>query len=369
MRIGFLGDQEDQLADLESSLSLVGGSRLSVYPNPPTTPYVSVRATTQSVMGAIESNSTLADLVVSVEDDEAGRATRVGTPNVAQVENILDQMVGASAPVEVEYEAGDGALLEGRYRNNGRMRAGDYINGAEYTELGNATGRNKPCTAGFGAEDRRSRPNGGEIIRLFLLTAGHCYTKTEQEVWRAPQDESQEFDDAGKSEVGWLRRNALQYAELGGVRTDGAAIRIKQGGIVPRARWGWDGNALPTKPARKARKRNTVCYSGAISKTVACGRIVARSLNWNPDDAPYGLAGYWVRFPYDRRPQRGDSGAPVWNLRTGASIGLVSASRPHDSATETLVAPLLHPPNMPANRVPGILHHLGMAPLQLKLGG
>lgn len=370
MHIGFLGDQEEQLENLESSLSLVGGGRLSVYPNPPTTPYVSVRATTQSVMGAIESNSTLADLVVSVEDDEAGRATRVGTPNVAQVESILDQMVGANAPVEVEYEASGGALLEGRYRNKGRMRAGDYINGTGYAPLtGEATGKNKVCTAGFGAEDRRPRPNGGEIVRLFLLTAGHCYWKIDQEVWRAPQDESQGFDDAGKSEVGRLRRNALHYAEPGGVRTDGAAIRIKQGGIVPRAKWGWDGHALPTKPARKARKRNVVCYSGAVSKNVACGKIVARSTRWTGIGGGIALGGYWVRFPERDRPVEGDSGSPVWNLRTGASIGLVSAGRPPGTFEETLVAPLLHPPNMESWQVPGILHHLGMEPLRLKLGG
>lgn len=58
----------------------------------------------------------------------------------------------------------------------------------------------------------------------------------------------------------------------------------------------------------------------------------------------------------------------MWNLRTGASIGLISAERSEDPV-ETLVAPLLHPPNMPANRVPGILHHEGMRPLSLKLGG
>jgi YD repeat-containing protein len=369
MHIGFIDNQEEELESLKTSMSLEAEERLQVYPTTPTASYLTVRATAQSVLGAIESNSTLASLVVSVEDDEAGKATRVGTPNVAQVESILDQMLGANAPVAVEYEAGGGALLEGRYRNEGRMRAGDYINGNVYTPGGVLAGPN-PCTAGFGAEDEVPKPGGGgNFLRLFLLTAGHCYTKIDTEVWRAPQDESQEFDDAGKSEVGRLARNALQYAEASNVRTDGAAIRIKQGGIVPLAKWGWDGHALPTEPAGRARKGNTVCYSGAISKTVACGRIVARSLDWADTDEPYDLAGYWVRFPEDKRPKHGDSGSPVWNRYTGASIGLVSAGRPHDSLTETLVAPLLHPPNMPSNRVPGILHHVGMQPLQLKLGG
>lgn len=370
MHIGFTNDQDDRLEDLKSLLSLVAEGRLQVYATTPSVSYLSVRATTQSVMSAIESNSTLADLIVSVEDDEAGRATRIGTPNVSQVEGILDQMVGANAPVEVEYEAGGGALLEGRYRNKGRMRAGDYINGTGYVPLtGGATGKNKVCTAGFGAEDRRPRPNGGEIVRLFLLTAGHCYWEIDQEVWRAPQDESQGFADAGKSEVGRLKRNALHYAEIGGVRTDGAAIRIKQGGIVPRAIWGWEGNALPTKPARKARKRNVVCYSGAVSKNVACGKIVARSTRWTGIGGGIALGGYWVRFPEDDRPVEGDSGSPVWSRRTGGSIGLVSAGRPPGTFEETLVAPLLHPPNMESWQVPGILHHLGMEPLRLKLGG
>jgi len=371
MHIGFLGNQTEQLANLETSLSLVGGSRLSVYPSPPTVPYVSVRATTQSVLDAIESNSTLADLIVSVEDDEAGKATRIGTPNVTQVEGILDQMLGANAPVTVEYEAGGGALLDGRYRNEGRMRAGDYINGDFQLTFGGPNLGPAACTAGFGAEDRRPSSNGDVIVRLFLLTAGHCYKEIGQEVWRNKYDGDYEFPfaDAGKSEVGRLRRNALQYAEPGGVRTDGAAIRIKQGGVVPQAIWGWDGYALPTKPAGKARKGNVVCYSGAISKNVSCGKIVARSLNWHPDGAPFGLAGYWVRFPEGGRPVKGDSGSPVWNLRTGASIGLVSARRPEGSFDETLVAPLLHPPNMELWQVPGILHHLGMEPLGLKLGG
>lgn len=137
---------------------------------------------------------------------------------------------------------------------------------------------------------------------------------------------------------------------------------------MPQGVWGWGGHEVPAEPAGRARKGDSVCYSGAISKTTACGQIVARSLNWHPDGAPFGLAGYWVRFPEDKRPQHGDSGSPVWNRRTGASLGLVSASRP-DDLSETMVAPLLHPPNMPANRVPGILHQQNLQPLQLKLGG
>lgn len=371
MRIGFTSNQSAQLASLESSLSLVGGaSRLQVYPTPPISSYLAVRATGQSVLGAMESNSTLANLVTSVEDDEAGKATRVGTANVAQVEGILGQVLGVNAPVSVEYEAGGGTLLSGRYRNEGRMRAGDYINSDPYIFEKLPTGG--PCTAGFGAEDIVDKPGTADNVhRLFVLTAGHCAVKLDEEVWRNNYDGDFAFPyaDAGKSEVGRVKRSAFQYLETGSVRTDATAIRVKEGGVVPKSIAGWEGNGLPTEPAAKARKGNTVCYSGAISKQVACGEIVARSFDWHPEDAPMGLAGYWVRFPASKRPQHGDSGGPVWNLRTGASIGLISAGRPNDSLEETLVAPLLHPPNMPPNRVPGILHHVGMQPLSLKLGG
>lgn len=104
---------------------------------------------------------------------------------------------------------------------------------------------------------------------------------------------------------------------------------------------------------------------------MSCSKVGAWPLNHRGTDgeAPFGVAGYWVKFPKDKRPVKGDSGSPVWNLRTGASIGLVSAGRPTGSFEETLVAPLLHPPNMPANRVPGILHHHAMGSLRLKPGG
>jgi hypothetical protein len=117
-----------------------------------------------------------------------------------------------------------------------------------------------------------------------------------------------------------------------------------------------------------------ITFGGCLAmRKEGCSRFArlrqpGQSNDWQPDGAPFGLGGYWVRFPADKRPDHGDSGSPVWNLRTGASIGLISAERSEDPV-ETLVAPLLHPPNMPANRVPGILHHAGMQSLSLKLGG
>jgi hypothetical protein len=74
-------------------------------------------------------------------------------------------------------------------------------------------------------------------------------------------------------------------------------------------------------------------------------------------------AGYWVKF--QEHPIRGDSGAPVYSI-FGPSIGLVSAGR--HGFTETLVEPLLTPPGMNSDRVPGILNNPYLQPLSLKLG-
>ena len=266
----------------------------------------------------------------------------------------------------IEYEARNGAFLGGRFRNDGRMLAGDYINGDFQLVFGEDPDKGpKPCTAGFGAEERRS----GEAPRLFLLTAGHCYKELGQEVWRAEYDGNAvvPYSDAGKSEVGTVRRSAFQYF-VGSTRTDGAAIRITQGGIVPIAIWGWDGQPLPTKPAMTAKKGNALCFSGAISGNVSCGRVVARSRRYTGTTEVYAVGGYWVKFREDDRPGKGDSGAPVWNKRTGRSVGLISAGRPEGTFEETLVAPLIHPGFARPGELPGILHGPSMEPIQLKLG-
>lgn len=190
----------------------------------------------------------------------------------------------------------------------------------------------------------------------------------EAEEARQAELESPANVDADKSEVGMVRRSAFQYISFGGARTDGAAIRITQGGIVPIAIWGWDGNTLPTKPAMTAKKGNVLCFSGAISGNVSCGPVVARSRRYTGITEIYAVGGYWVKFREDKRPGKGDSGAPVCNQRTGRSVGLISAGRPYGSFEETLVAPLIHPRFARPGEMPGILHGPSMEPIQLKLG-
>ena len=169
--------------------------------------------------------------------------------------------------------------------------------------------------------------------------------------------------------MGKVTRGALRHLEP--VSTDAEAIEVTKSGIVPQGIWGWDGVPIPTEHAGRARKGDTLCFSGAkTGGDPQCGPIVARSVRSFAGKDGYARGGYWVKF--NKPAVQGDSGAPVWgpvcNPRwPNVSIGLVTADRSHGN--ETLIEPLLHPPNMASNQVVGILHNQHMAPLSLKLGG
>jgi hypothetical protein len=110
---------------------------------------------------------------------------------------------------------------------------------------------------------------------------------------------------------------------------------------------------------------DTLCFSGAASRQPSCGKVVARPVNWVNQPGSFGRGGYWVKFPV--QAIQGDSGAPVCTI-FGHGVGLVTACRPINSCSETLVEPLLHPLHMPAADVPGIFDDPYLGQLSLKLG-
>lgn len=360
MYVGFLGNQTEQLAQLKSSLSLVAGERLQIYPIAPTVSYMTMRAYGESVSSTVEANPTLSELVVSLKETEDGKAVHVGSPNVARVETLLHELL-PSVPVAVEYEAGGGSALSGRFRNTGRMRAGDSL----FNYVG--PGVDFACTAGFGAKERAGEIRGSATWYLFVLTAGHCrisiaarqfYRSSESPFGWSPGNPPNE---KLWSSVGSAYRDAFETSQL--VRTDAAAIEVTAPDLVPQGIFGEGGNLLPIEPAVTSKIGETLCYSGSRTQVPSCGKVVARSVDWMNEGI--GRGGYWVRFPSPA--QHGDSGAPVYNV-FGHGVGLVTAGRPLPALTETLVEPLLHPPRMGANQVPGILDNPLMGHLSLKVG-
>lgn len=302
-RIGFVSpNQEASLSALAGGLPLVASERLDVYPATPTVRYASLVESEDLVIDAIEANPELTPPITSVYFDEQANTVRVKTQNVAQTQAALNSLLGPQAPVAVEYEAGAITPLSGRFRNKGRMRAGDSI-------FDPAKSR---CTAGFGAYEKTNHAvNGGKPVRNSLLTAGHCSFHTNV-MYRSPYPEIIKGDE--RKEIGEVTRDAWNYRAFANecTSTDALAIRIEKEGLIPRRLFTED--SLWVRPATPARVGNEVCFSGQASQ--------------NPE------------------------------MRNGW----------------TLVEPLLHPPKMRADAVPGILDdpdlepHPHISPLSLKTG-
>jgi hypothetical protein len=240
------------------------------------------------------------------------------------------------------------------------MRAGDFI--ASRVFIDGVHAGNAACTAGFGAKEKAGEVGGSPVWRAFVLTAGHCTPKG-QTVYRSTDPDQN--DESNWAEVGEVRRNALE--EFESIRTDAEAIRVKEGGVVPRAIFGFDGHPIPTEPAEKARKHEVLCFSGARTQIPQCGQIVHRSQAWVNKEDNLARGGYWVAF--SKAAVKGDSGGPVWKRRTHAAIGQITGKRTRGAIVETLVEPLLHPYRMPATIVPGILGNPHMGNISLMLGG
>jgi tripartite motif-containing protein 71 len=358
MYVGFLGDQEQQLNQLKASLNLVAPDRVKVYPVPPTVSYLTARAAIPSITETIQSNPVLREFVVDIREEEGGGGLRIGTPEVAKVNRLLHETM-PGAPVSAVFEAAGGHALSGRFRNTGRMRAGDAI----FTFLpGHGT---YDCTAGFGAKEQTGTLRGQPTWSLFTLTAGHCrLLESLPQFYRSTEVRPQEGHEDTWRGIGSMRRDA--WAEGGVVRTDAGAIETNTPDLVPQGIFGEGGVLLPTRSAETAKVGDTLCYSGAETRTPSCGPVVARSVDWhNPlGESEPDRGGYWVKFSIPA--VQGDSGSPVYTpFHHG--VGLVTSCRPAN-CSETLIEPLLHPPHMPSGTVPGILDNPNLGQLSLKLG-
>jgi hypothetical protein len=355
LHVGFTQDQNTRLGEIKQQLPLQAADRLAVYPATPTTSRVSLDATGETIAKALETNTQLSAFVTELEVDETADAVRVGATNVEQVKSALAGIVGAQAPVAVINQPSGMIAAAGRNRTTGRMRAGDRI----LTEYAGG------CTAAFGAfEDRKEKSNGQPIRAQFVLAAGHC-SPLGDSVYRINSN-AELWDADAKNELGTVSRNAIRQAP--DASTDGAAIRVEAEGLVPHGIYGSHGNLVPYGAATKARNGNEVCYSGARLNGVSCGKIVGRAMSLLKDE-PHGLLAligiYRVKFNKPVRP--GDSGAPVWNPRSGAAIGIVSGGNPGQAVSG--VTPLLHPLRLDSKAVPGILHAPAMYSMHLITSG
>ena len=356
LHIGFTEDQTGTLEELEQDEPLVAQERLAVYPTPPTVSRASLSSVLADVEDAWSSDPTLENLVNSAGVDERTDTVEVTGTDLPEITSRLEAALGPNPPIRLLYEE-EGESFDGRNHIDGRIHAGDRIIGSDPSGSLVASG----CTAGFGAWDKTGvKPNGEPEIAAFLLTAGHC-ARPGYRFYRTAVGGPVNTNTWKK--FGHTARTGLP---LGGqhYETDGSAIRLNAGGLMPYYIFKNGESLKPVGPAGRAHHGETLCFSGAgTNEAKRCGEFIGVRVR-RP-----GTPGRQLFLITRFAGVGGDSGAPVWSPRMQRAIGLVSGGPHRPGLVKDWVTPLLVPRGQDAGKVPGILNAPGMGSLHLAVPG
>lgn len=258
--------------------------RVLPFPVTPTASLAQVQNALVSVAADAQGSGPLAGNLSSVTIDPSKAALSVGAVNPASAQTLLSQRY-PGIPASVFYEAAEPAYPKiSRTQNNGRIRAGDEIDHSGGT-----------CTASFGANDSFVNSKGQTIWRHFVLTAGHCSGGA--------------FYRHGEK-IGAVTRSA--YAGYG--RVDAEAIKVDKD-LMPHEIYKSHDNADPIRAAGSTYAGQSLCMSGITTGT-HCGPV---QFGGQPEFR--SSDGEWFIL-VDTGINNGDSGSPVWDKRTGLSVGI-----------------------------------------------
>jgi hypothetical protein len=321
IRIGFTESQSQRVAEFIKDAGPVAPDRVNTFLVTPARPLASAEVLEEKVVDAVDADPQLQSAVTRIGLKTGANLVEVGTNNTATTEGRLTQLLGSLQGLEVLHEDQSFELLMSRDREGGRMLAGDRV----WTDW--QPNSPKPeftwGTAGFGAFEKTWIPaeKRYETTR-FLLAAGHM-GKTGNFMYRIDHIPSlKELDSReNKEKLGRIGRNP--YWE--GSRTvDALAMRFRSDGLAPVSIFG-EGPSRPLMgPEAKAFNGEKVCFSGARTEGVRCGEVLGFERNYGEGHFHMGLIKVRA-YREGARPHGGDSGGPVWDPRTGASIGLVSS--------------------------------------------
>ncbi|MGN6258329.1 MAG: virginiamycin B lyase family protein [Solirubrobacterales bacterium] len=341
IRIGFTEHQAELVAQMKQELgaSLAAPSRIVGFSSPPTWTVASIEANAESIQTYAISHPAMQQNVSAVEFVPATNKVRVEAANVSAAEAEVSAAIGSTARVEFKSEPEPWRLASGRYRRSGPVKAGDAMRTITGPEQSG-------CTAGFGVAER----SPGEPTKKYLLTAGHCYHVGEK-LWRANSPTaslSTEF-----SEIGKVARSA--YPEnLPAGETDALAIQLENLALAPT-------EIFPSREIRPAAgpaewdANQHLCFSGVISGH-QCG-IVTGVVEYTAS-SPNGShrSGEMLGIRVNQvEVNLGDSGSPVWNARTGRSVGILSAGKPLGTPHGAIVVAPLKP--LPTRKATGTVQH------------
>jgi streptogramin lyase len=356
IHVGFTSAQEQRVVDLVAAGGLVAPDRVEPAIAVPAHARLALEGLEDAVANAADTDSILAPLVNDVTISGSGDTIVVSATDVPTAELRLTELFGASSAMDVLSRPEAAQFQSSRYRQGGRMLAGEWV----YTDW---TPEALPTwtrgTAGFGAVEKEYVEQENRWLKTrFLLTAGHMGT-TGALMYRVsnPNLGAKELREKGEK-IGRIGRDALWE---GSGAIDALATRFNSAGLAPRSIFGHDGRRPPIGPAGVARIGQVLCVSGAHTNRVRCGEVTG----FNHAEYEGHSKSVGVVSVYGLGTEPGDSGAPIWNPRTHQSVGLLSGSPREGNRKRRFVQPLLNTPIGHGHHIVGALNATVMGDLHI----
>ncbi len=308
--VGFTANQQIQVEALKQGIGLIAPGQIREYPTAPTTAVATVEATEESVAEYISADSTIMSATTEIGTEPGSAKVRVGTNNPGMVSEYLSNHFGAGALIQTYADQDSSGPALSRYTTNGPINPGDAIMSTPKACGGQLCWEN--CTAGFGARAAVGSQLGQPVYTWFTLSAGHCFPY-EERVNRATS--SRESADVAKP-LGTVRRYIWGTSGQKGV-TDAEAIRVDPSVVSSNVFYGNPQSPLPMHGLMRATIGTTLCWSGRNGGT-NCGS--ARRLHRVNYDGRFTL-----QVEIAGGDAEGDSGGPVWNMRTQKAVGIFTS--------------------------------------------
>jgi tripartite motif-containing protein 71 len=358
LHVGFTANQQSALAEVEAIPGLSGSERLAVFASQPANSRMSLKSTMESVDSLWTSDSILRPLITGLGIDEKNNVVEVGGTDPAQIDSRLKAILGPTAPIQVGFEEA-GIEFDRRNHLTGRMLGGESI-WHDSEEPGFVRG----CTVGFGAWERQgTKPNGQPTFATFLLTQGHCTLKGGTTWYRANTSGGIPNVETWQKIGGAARTGFVNGGKA--FETDTAAIRLKDGDLMPRYIYKPEENIKPVEEPGRPSPGEILCFSAPGTEIThhPCGEFVGVKQRRTPTRR-YVLVVRFAGMP-------GDSGGPVWSPHLQRSVGTLLGGPKGSGRVIDWVTPLLNPRGWEEafNQVPGALNAPGMGNLTLAVPG
>jgi len=359
IRVGFTSNQAAMVEQLRSEAGLMAPSRMEPFTYQPTRSIGDLN----SLQNAVTEASTEAGSppqIFSVDLDLEHNGVKIGTAEVSQTNEYMNQKFGQQEGLTAYFEANAPAELAGRYQAGRPFLAGEEIQNLEHL-----------CTAGFGAWSRvGTKPNGDPIKHRYVLTAGHCFPlgtglNAAEIVYRARYK-----GDPDPVQIGTTERRGF-LGDPNRFDTDAEAIHLEDPNLVPGWIYECCGGRVSIRPTGVAYPKvgEVLCQSGVNSNAVFCGPVLGEASAGRLENATtHQLSGWHWMIHIGAGGEPGDSGSPVWVRNTGEAVGLVIGGGSEGLA----VQPFIRPPNAPTGQIAGVLSDPRMSPsakaLHVQLG-